>query len=64
MAVCGFEAVEDNISVAELRSLPQQPLAAFEFRYTNKELDSYLVWRTVELNHKSCVWIKKAAEVF
>ncbi|MGA3199196.1 MAG: hypothetical protein ABSD89_07290 [Halobacteriota archaeon] len=35
-----------------------------KFKYTKKELDSYLTWRTAGLTHKSSVWIKKAAEVF
>ena len=59
-----FKAAGNNISLAELNSPPQQTLATLEFRCGNKELDSYLAWRTVGLTHKSSVWIKKAAEVF
>jgi len=35
-----------------------------EFKYTKKELDNYLTWRTAGLAYKSSVWIIKAAEVF
>ena len=35
-----------------------------KFKYTKKELDSYLTWRTAGLTHKSSVLTKKAAEVF
>lgn len=54
---------QDNISAAELKS-PQQTLATLEFKYTKKELNSFLAWRTAGLSHKSSVWIIKAAEVF
>jgi integrase len=35
-----------------------------EFKYTKKELNNFLAWRTTGLTHKSSVWIFKAAEVF
>jgi hypothetical protein len=59
-----FKARQDNISIAELKSPQQETLATLEFKYTRKELDSFLAWRTAGLSHKSSVWIIKAAEVF
>ncbi|MGZ4903092.1 MAG: hypothetical protein ACXV4C_05865 [Halobacteriota archaeon] len=53
----------DVISVAEVIS-PQEMLATLAFKYTKKELDSFLGWRTAGLAYKSSVWIIKAAEVF
>jgi hypothetical protein len=35
-----------------------------EFRYTKKELSSYLAWRTAGLTYKSSIWLAKAASVF
>ncbi|MGA7076651.1 MAG: hypothetical protein WBZ42_08945 [Halobacteriota archaeon] len=59
-----FQAVETNISVAELKFPQQETLATLEFKYTKKELDGFLTWRTAGLTHKSSVWIVKAAEIF
>jgi hypothetical protein len=53
-----------DISVAELKSPQQETLATLEFKYTKKELDSFLTWRMSGLSHKSSVWIFKAGEVF
>jgi len=59
-----IKAQKDNISIAERGSPQQETLATLEFRYTKKELDSFLEWRTAGLSHKSSVWIIKAGEVF
>ena len=59
-----FQALGANISIAELNSPRQETLATMEFKYTKKELNSFLTWRTAGLAHKSSVWLFKAAEVF
>jgi integrase len=59
-----FQALGANISTAELNSPRQETLATLEFKYTKKELDSFLAWRTAGLSHKSSVWIFKAGDVF
>ncbi|MGA7076698.1 MAG: hypothetical protein WBZ42_09190 [Halobacteriota archaeon] len=59
-----FQAVGNTISVAELNFPQQETLATLEFKYTKKELNSFLTWRTAGLSHKSSVWIIKAGEVF
>ena len=58
------KAQGDYISVAEAKSPQQETLATLEFKYTKKELDNFLAWRTAGLSHKSSVWIIKASEVF
>ncbi|MGZ4906783.1 MAG: hypothetical protein ACXVIF_07135 [Halobacteriota archaeon] len=57
------KALEKGNSVLDV-SAPQQTLATLEFKYTKKELESFLEWRIAGLAHKSAVWIIKAAEVF
>ena len=59
-----FKAQENNISIGEYKTQQQETLATLQFKYTKKELDSFLKWRTAGLEHKSVVWILKAAEVF
>ncbi|MGZ7164464.1 MAG: hypothetical protein ACXVIK_09410, partial [Halobacteriota archaeon] len=59
-----IKAQERNISVAQLKPPQQQTLATLEFKYTKKELDSFLAWRIAGLAYKSSVWLIKAAEVF
>ena len=59
-----FKALDNNISTAKLNSPQQETLATLEFKYTKKELNSFLTWRTAGLAHKSSVWLFKAAEVF
>lgn len=55
-----FQAVENNISVAELKSSPQQEtLATLEFKYTRKELNSFLSSRTAWLTHKITVLTRR-----
>ena len=60
----GFKSQKFNISVEELNFQQRETLATLAFKYTKKELDSYLAWRTTGLTHKSGIWIKKSAEVF
>jgi integrase len=59
-----FKSRENNISTEKLNSPRQETLATLEFKYTKKELNSFLTWRTAGLAHKSSVWLFKAAEVF
>jgi integrase len=59
-----FKAQETNISASQLNSPQQETLATLQFKYTKKELSSFLTWRTAGLAHKSSVWLFKAAEVF
>jgi len=59
-----FNAQKINISTVQLKSPQQETLATLQFKYTKKELNSFLTWRTAGLTHKSSVWLFKAAEVF
>jgi hypothetical protein len=59
-----IKAQENNVSVGQYKSPNQETLATLQFKYTKTELDSFVQWRIAGLEHKSAVWILKAAEVF